>query len=137
MILTDTKRNVDKLLESYSRISRDLKFYDEFYRDLTQNVEILEHFRGVSKARRSFFLKTSLPTLVMSAIGSHVAKKRLGSLSEKHARDHMNVDPDLYEFWHDTLITLLSKYDEEFDEELKALWSSAIREGTKMFIDAY
>lgn len=137
VIPTETKPNLDRLLRSYSRISNKSEFYDDFYGGLIQNVEIFEHFRGVSEARRSFFLKTSLPTLVMSAIGSRVAKKRMNSLAEKHARSQLNVDPELYEFWHDTLMALLPKYDDELDEELELLWSSAIRKGIKIFTDAY
>lgn len=137
VIPTETKRNLDRLLRSYSRISNDSEFYNEFYMDLTQNVQILEHFRGISRARRSFFLKTALPTLLLNVMGSHVAEKRMSSLAEKHARNRLNVDPDLYEFWHDTLIALLPKYDDDFDEELESLWSSAIRKGIKMFTEAH
>lgn len=73
----------------------------------------------------------------MVAKGSYVAEKRMRRLAEKHVRDQMNLDPDLYEFWHDTLITLLRKYDDAIDKELEAIWSSAIGKSKKMLADAY
>lgn len=85
MNATVEKQNLDKLRRSYSRISKKSTFYDEFYEGLIQNVEVSKHFEGVGKARRSFFLKTSLPTLVMNAMGNHVAEKRMSFLAEKHA----------------------------------------------------
>lgn len=129
--------NPSGLQRSYLRISRTSEFYDTFYEILTQDAQVAKHFEGVGEARRAFFAKTSIPTLIMYVMGSPLAEKRMRSLAKTHGRDQINVHPDLYEFWLETVIAMLWKYDEEFDEELEVIWRRAIRKGIEIFIDAY
>lgn len=121
--------------KSYARCSRSDGFFDDFYDQfLESSDEIQEHFAGVSRAKQKVFAHSGVSTILLYAMGSPKSAERLDALLLKHGPENLNVRPDLYPFWVESLVSAVSRHDPEFNSELDQAWRQTVKSGIEKFL---
>lgn len=120
--------------KSYARCSKSKDFFDDFYDDfLSGTDEIKSLFAKTSRAKKKVFIHNGLSTMLLYSMGSASSKSRLTKLAVKHGPDEMNIRPELYPYWTESLMRTISKHDPEFSPELDRAWRGAVQQGMKFF----
>jgi hemoglobin-like flavoprotein len=113
-------------------------FLDRFYEVFVgASPEIAEKFKNTNFARQKVALGQSLYLMVMAAEGGEAAVAYLDRIAERHARNALDIRPELYDIWLDALIATARELDSEFDDETEAVWREMIRPGMEIMRSRY
>ena len=128
----------DRLSSSYGKLSMQGTFFDRFYEVfLNSHPAIKPMFAQTDFATQKQLLKKTITWLVMNARGSAMAAEKLREVAVIHDKDHVNVRPELYRYWTESLIQVIKEHDPKFDSELETLWRDSIRKGIDVFVAHY
>jgi len=75
--------------------------------------------------------------MIMFAEGVFAGDFCLGEIKVSHNRKHLNIHPDYYPFWKNSLLAALEKNDPQFNDELRNLWYSVLDSGIKFIAGGY
>ncbi len=116
--------------ESYERIFGDQiqigdignEFYDYFYqRFLTSHPAVEEAFKKADMERQKQMLKKSL--LYSINLGtSRYNFDLVERIARSHSKKNYNIHPDLYDYWMDSIIDAVKKFDPQFDDYVELAW---------------
>ena len=121
--------------KSYARCSKSEGFLDDFFDGfLDSSEEIREHFVGTSRAKQKVFAHSGVATILLFAMGSAKSKERLEALVGQHRSRELDVRPDLYPNWVESLVSAVSKHDPEFSPELDQAWRVTVQMGVDKFV---
>jgi hypothetical protein len=73
----------------------------------------------------------------MFAKGSGIDKRQLQKIGEIHSRNKVDIAPNLYSFWADSLITAIYKHDASMTEEMEKQWRAILQESIYYLITFY
>ena len=123
--------------ESYERIfgnqihiiTAGNDFYDYFYpRFLASHPAVAEAFRNTDMARQKQMLKKSL----LYSINFITNKNNFHSMeriAKSHNREQHNIYPELYDYWMDSIVDAVKKFDPQFDDDVELAWRLAFAPG--------
>ena len=74
---------------------------------------------------------------LMMANGSESAKNTLSNLIAKHDRKHLDISPNLYDYWTNSLIKAVAEFDPNFNPKLETEWRKAIQLTVDLFKNGY
>ena len=101
-------------------------FYSVF---LQQDARIPELFANTDMEEQKRLLRHGLNNVVAFHDNSVTAQKALERIRYTHGRDRMNIPPDLYDHWIESMIEAVRRFDPEFDRHLEASWRQVLKEG--------
>lgn len=128
---------MSEVRESFNRMSQ-VGFTDRFYDALlASDVKIRALFHNTDFLEQKKALIDGIYVLIDYSEGGPLGKMSINRLSEKHNRTHMNVPVDLYVFWVDCFIQVLSEKDPEFSPELEKQWRETLKPGIDYIISKY
>lgn len=118
----------DLFLTSLNRCSESEDFIPSFY----------ENFFETSQAVRNKFLRTdfekqnemligSLKLAAEATIGTPEALRELKERAESHDRYHLNIKPELYDLWLDSIITTARSFDPQWNETIEDSWNFILK----------
>lgn len=126
----DEKESIRKVNLSYKRCLLHEDFFTTFYEYfLKTDRRIAEHFQYTDFAQQRIAIKHGIEYMIMFAEGSRIASSKIESLSINHDRNHLNVQPELYKNWLNSLLKTIEVYDKEFNEDLKNSWIQILSYG--------
>jgi len=100
-------------------------FYERFFE---QSPAVAEKFAQTDMSAQRTMLHDSL--LTMAEFGrTKVPGPRLQQLAEIHSRRQQDISPALYDLWLDSLVTAVSQYDPEFNDDVALAWRIALAPG--------
>ena len=70
----------------------------------------------------------------MASAEGDAAALYLEYIARRHDRHHLNIDPELYDFWLEALIDTACEFDDEFDAEVEQAWRTVMRYGIAYMI---
>jgi hemoglobin-like flavoprotein len=125
--------------ESYERSSQGGDFPTTFYRIFfTKSPEIPALFTHTDFTVQKRLLKAAVLILIKytpdEAEGSRHALERIG---QTHSRGQLNIRPDLYPLFVDSLCEAVKAHDPEFSADLEALWRHRVRDGIDLITSMY
>ncbi len=134
-----TKDEIRKVKRSYSRCFIGEKnlidgFYDVF---LNSHPDIAVMFKNSDFNQQKLLLRQGINCMIMFAEGVFAGDFCLEEIKKSHNKKHLNIHPDYYPLWKDSLIVNLRKYDPQFDDELLKLWNETIDKGLDFIISGY
>ena len=98
-------------------------FLDRFYEIfIASSLEVAQKFLKTDFQHQVRALKASLCYLMMASGGSREAVQHLEEMARLHSRDHLNIQPELYDLWLTCLLQSVREYDERFDPETEMAW---------------
>lgn len=115
---------INQVKKSYQRCLLHPEVFEKFYENFFKtDKRIPELFRNTDFTLQRTAIKHGIEYMIMYAEGSRIADAKIDSLSTKHDRNHLNVQPELYNNWMEALIKTIQLYDSEFNSDLQNCWT--------------
>ena len=133
---------IDKAFKkSFQRVAENeidgMDFLQYFYTIFIGKSPRLEKlFENTSIESQKLLLKKSLTELLKFYEEKQV-NQHLLEIGQIHAEDKLNISPDMYDLWLDTLIETIKKYDPEFYPKIELAWRVTLTPGITYMKFAY
>ena len=119
--------------ESYERVKRITKqnnsFFDRFYVNFFQSSpEIALYFAHTDMNQQKQVLEKSFYSLFIFYATKN-ANDYLMEIATQHDKHHLNIRPELYDFWLESLIKTVREYDPQFCTEIELSWRVVLSVG--------
>jgi len=126
------------LKDSFSRCCVNPAFLDRFYEIfLGSHPAIAPMFRNTNFARQKQLLRTGLAMMMMHVEGNQVGTQGLDRIAQSHSRKQLNIDPSLYQYWTESLLTAIKECDPQCDARLEGDWRQALKAGVSHIAAKY
>ncbi|TDX99644.1 globin [Thiohalophilus thiocyanatoxydans] len=118
----------DDLHQSYGRCLHNGGFIERFYDVfLESHPEVKNAFANTDFNRQRRLLRRTLSNSIMFAAGSEIVKREVDKMAEIHSRHgHAPVQPHLYDYWLNSLLTAIREHDPQFNPQLEGRWREAM-----------
>lgn len=115
---------------SFERCCEQADFFICFYRNFFRNCPGVETmFARTDFERQHKLLRHAIGLLLIFPSQPPSEPTILSRVAERHGPADLNIDPDLYPGFVDSLLQTIAEHDPEFNETVQASWSSAIAPG--------
>ncbi|MFQ5950134.1 MAG: hypothetical protein ACE5J1_05555 [Nitrospiria bacterium] len=115
---------------SYWRCVANPNFLGRFYGLFTTSHPAVGRiFKNTDLTRHRERLQKGLLMLILYAGGKEDARLFLEEISRRHGKREMNRDPNLYQFWLDSLVETIRLCDPEFSPQVEMQWRELMRKG--------
>lgn len=125
-----SKIETDLVSRSFGRcLAFDNVLFDRFYTYFFQsNPRIPEMFRNTEMSNQKKLLRAGINYSIMycTDAGAMSGKMALSRIKDTHSQARMNIPPDLYSFWIESLIKALEVTDPKFTPEIKQAWVNVL-----------
>ncbi len=109
-------------------------FYDIF---LATSPEITSKFAQTDFNKQKNLIKASVAMMIRLGTGNANARRILEKVGNTHSRQALDIRPELYDLWLDSLCEAIQRHDPDYNAELEALWRENMQEGIKLVTDRY
>lgn len=124
--------------QSFGRCTLSDQFLVTFYEILTGSLdEIRIQFAHTDMPRQRRLLKEGLIYLISYPTGNEFARKRVTELGISHSRAQLNVRPEFYQIWADSLMQAIERHDSNYDAALDAAWRRILAPGIAAMMALY
>ena len=111
-------------LDSLERCAEDENFIPSFYRHfLSTSSEIRYRFRDTDFEKQNKMLLGSLRLAAGATQGDQESLRELRDRAETHDRHHLNIKPELYSIWLDSVIETARDFDRLWSDEVEESWN--------------
>ena len=122
---------------SLGRCQANPEFIPIFYVNfLASSPRVKQKFVKTDFSRQNRMLKGSLYMVMAASEGSEAAEKYLAYIAERHSGRDLDIEPELFECWLDSLVLTVKEVDLGFTPEVEEAWRAVMREGIKYMIAA-
>ena len=126
-----------EVIESYHRAEVN-NFVDKFYEEfLKSDPRIAPIFKKTDFKEQKRLLVQGVFNLLEYAKGSAIGRMSVNRLAETHGRKKLNIPPELYKLWVNSLMVALAERDPKFTPQLDMKWRQAIQKGIDLMISQY
>ena len=133
-----TQDEVKIVHESYGRCLQDKGWIKNFYDILMKSSpEIPPHFNNTDFDKQISLLSNGISYLIMYANGDSFAEAMVGNQVSSHDRYNLNIPPNLYVFWIESLIKSVKNCDPNFDLSIEQGWRKVVQKGIDDLIKGY
>lgn len=120
---------------SFERCINDLNFLDKFYDIfLSSSEEVSKMFKNTEMGTQKSMLMTSL---VYMTRANNDSPSLLLNIADQHNRNNLNIKPELYSLWLDSLIKSAYFIDPTFDGKTETLWRTILQPGIDLMVSRY
>lgn len=120
--------DTSRVLSSYDRTIGRRGFVERFYEKLlATRPEIAELFDETDFIRQQQLLKKGLKMAILFADGDDEAQQHLAQIRETHNHENMQIRPEYYIHWLNSLIATVAEFDQHFDSELEGSWRRTLQ----------
>lgn len=121
---------MSELSDSFGRCTVNAKFLDRFYEIfLASSPAIKPMFEKTDFAKQKALLRSGITSMIMYADNPEFAKTMLNRLGKSHGKEGMNIDPNLYQYWIDSLVAAVKESDPKVTPAIEKEWRNAMRRG--------
>ena len=122
--------------QSYARCLRSPDFFERFYEILlVSHPAIAPMFANTYFPRQRQLLKHGIGLLM--SYGNKRDDALLERLAARHSRAAIDVPPDLYDCFVDSLVSVVSERDPKFDVEIEDAWREIVEPGITFMMEHY
>lgn len=126
----------DLVMQSYGRCCRSTGFFDTFYRIfLASSPDVRAKFANTNMQAQQLLLRQGIMNVVLYARGMPDTKLR--ALGCSHSRKAMDIRPELYTLWTDSLLKTIREHDAEADTDTLNAWLTVINQGISVILEEY
>ena len=123
---------------SYDRCLATGDFFQTFYDIfLAKSPEIASKFAQTDFSKQKNLIKASVAMLVRLGTGNANARRIIEKVGDTHCKQALNIQPELYELWLDSLCEAIQRHDSAYTAELEALWREEMEEGISLVTSRY
>ena len=129
---------IPRVHASYARIIGRRGFVERFYNVfLDSRPEIASLFKHTDFAAQEEQLKAAIHMAIQFPAGDKSACDALSRIRESHNRNHMQIKPEYYIHWLNSLVATIAEYDSEFDDELEGDWRRILQTSLNYIKEGY
>ena len=133
-----TNEKYQNVMESYQRCWVQPAFFDELYNFfINSSPEIKVFFQNTDFKKQNLLLRVGLLYMVSFAQTEDLYREKIEELGVLHGRSRLNIRPELYPLWVDSLMKVVRKHDAHFNDELEKSWREALQKGIDVMISKY
>ncbi len=120
--------------DSFQRCTNDPEFLERFYEKfISCSTEIKKMFTNTNMKKQKKILLKSM-AFMMHANHSPEA---LTKTAENHDKHHLNIKPELYILWLDSMIEAVKLTDPYFSNEVELAWRVTMQPGIDCMVRQY
>lgn len=129
----------DVVRPSFERcMASSTEFFDDFYSELSDKAPgIGAMFAAVDMLEQNRLIRKGVTHLIDYAAGNAQAAAELQRIGTSHDQNGLNVQPELYPVWVDTLIDTIRHHDSRSDDAIDAAWRVVVRGGIDLMVARY
>ncbi|GMR23321.1 MAG: hypothetical protein BMS9Abin37_1739 [Acidobacteriota bacterium] len=130
---------VQKARDSLSRCNERPEFLGRFYElFMDSSPDIRKKFEHTDFEVQKKALRDSL-FLMLSSAGTTegYAHVQLKKLAKRHSHDDLDIKPEWYALWLDTLLETVAEFDPDYSDELEAAWRDSMKDGIDLLAAGY
>ena len=118
---------------SYERVLRvehgGYNFFEAFYRNfIAASPQVRDKFKNTDMDHQQKMLKKSFYSLVVFYASNNV-DDYLVNVAERHNKDNLDIRPEFYDLWMESLIATVAQYDEDFGDRIELAWRLVLSTG--------
>ena len=133
-----TTTAAERVQASFERCETDGDFAEQFYEIfLGSSDEIAPLFAHTDFSRQRKLLRATVYVLVTRAVEDPAARETLERIGRSHAHSGLNIRPEFYELWLDSVCSAVQRMDPEWTAELEAAWRDRLRPGISLITSLY
>jgi len=132
------KEEISRVRLSYGRAIAKRCFLDRFYElFMKSNPVVARKLAATDIEKQQELLSQAVNMVILFPQGNKIAKNAIKRIRESHRRDALDIKPDYYKFWVDSLIAALAENDPEFNDELEQAWRKVAQEAIDYIAEGY
>ena len=117
------KAVIDAVKKSYGRALSNKNLMTDFYNKfIVSHPDVAKKFAGVDLQKQREVLKQSLSMAILFPQDNLIAKHAMERVYKTHGRNKLNISPELYKYWLNSLVSVVAESDPEFTPELEQQW---------------
>ena len=122
----------------YDRCMADDRFFDIFYdRFVASSPAVADRFRHTDDRRQKKAVRASLYLIMSCAARTEPDYAMLEPLAQRHSRRQLDIGPELYRLWLDSLIESVRTCDPRFDPTIERVWRDAMQHAIDFLVSRY
>ncbi len=123
------------VVASYGRCCMNPRFFDRFYEVfLTSHPAIKPMFAKTNFLKQKALLREGVAMMLLHLEGKSVGTVCLDRLAVSHSPRRMNITPQLYEFWINSLVQAIKECDPDCTPEIEGEWRKALHAGVHYMV---
>ncbi len=128
----------DEVRQSFERCEAAGDFAARFYDALlAASDEIAPLFARTDFEKQRKLLRASVYIMVTRDVEDARARATLERIGRSHRRSELNIRPDLYELWLDSVCDTVKTMDPEWTTALEPAWRRQLRPGISLVTSLY
>ena len=117
----------EQFIMSLDRCSSDDQFVSAFYdRFIASSDEVQHKFRFTSLEKQNRMLLRSLKLSAGATEGEPEALAELRERAETHDHNNLDIKPELYDLWLESLVVTAQEFDSEWSDTIEAAWRTIL-----------
>ncbi len=124
--------------ESFKRCGESEGFYDTFYDVfLGKSPEIPALFAKTDFKKQKRLLRATISIMAQQQMDDAATQRALKKIGEMHNRNALNIRPELYKLWLESLCETVKIHDPQWTKEIEFRWHQKMQEGIEFIISMY
>ncbi len=121
---------MDTFNESLERCQTDPHFLTLFYKKFViSNPEVQEKFSNTDMEYQKMMLHASLYMIMLATRNNDAAEAYLDRVAKRHSKSALDIRPELYDLWLETLIETVKEIDSIFNDDVENAWRTVMTFG--------
>jgi len=129
---------IQHVRESYDRCFANgdfpATFYDIFF---TKSPEIPELFKDTDFVQQKRHFRAALLLLIKFQPEDETIRIALEKIGKSHSRAELDIRPDLYPLFLESVCEAIKKHDSEWTQELEDQWKECVIGGVELIISMH
>ncbi len=128
----------DPVRASFDRCEAAGNFAERFYGVfLNSSPEIGPLFAMTDFEKQRKLLRATVYIMVTRSVDDVQARETLESIGYSHGRTQLNIRPELYEVWLDSVCQTVKQMDPDWTPEVEREWRDRLRAGIDLITSLY
>ena len=112
-------------------------FFSKFYKRFTAtSPDVSEKFKNTDMQKQKVMMQESFDHMLKFHL-SHQATDYLQRIAHLHNENNIDISPQLYDLWLESLIATVKELDPKYDRDVGLAWEIVMSAGTTYMKDSY
>ncbi|ARN74737.1 globin [Oceanicoccus sagamiensis] len=117
------EETVEQFHDSLDRCGSTSKFLGRFYQIFSaSSPEVAARFTDTNFKTQIRALKTSFYMAMLASDKDSEASDYLERIAMRHNHQQLDIKPEFYTLWMDSMIVAVSEFDPQFDHHIEQVW---------------
>jgi len=127
---------VEYVMQSFGRCCAKPTFFDDFYENFFASSPLIRaKFINTDMQAQKDLLRKGILNLLLYARG--MSDVKLQQLAKSHSKANLDIHPELYTFWLNSLLKTVAKHDDQHTPEADFYWRDVLNKGIAIIKNGY